>query len=225
MKIGKYVKLIKKKGCATWTNTNDGEVYLGTGASVYKAPGLPNVTETGTVMAVLDIDKKAAEKIFLKIGHTADDRDVQGCDLSDYSGESEATPMKIAAVKDDVIYSALRYGANEVVFYDKELLSPLSDKLNDKDESAYIRYFVNTRKKDGQPYIVIKDGFQTLAAIMPMTILTDDYITELQDFQLMCIDQLSRDKIRELERAKQKEAEDGKQETIDDLQDDESSSE
>lgn len=227
MKVGKYVRLIKKKGYGVWINSNDGEVYLATGASIYKAPGLPCVSGESTIKAVLDIDQKAAEKILLKEEHASGVADILGFDLSDFgtSQESEARRMKVAAVQDGAIYSALQYNGVEIIFYDQELLAPLSDKLNDKDGSAYISYAVREHKKTGQPYIVIKDGFQTLAAIMPVAVLSDDYIRELQDFQLMCIDQLQRDKARALECARRKAAAEGKQMDIDDLKDGESNSE
>lgn len=227
MKVGKYVRLIKKKGYGVWINSNDGEVYLATGASIYKAPGLPCVSGDSTIKAVLDIDQKAAEKILLKEEYANSVSDVIGYDLSDFgaAGESEAKRMKVAAVIDGAIYSALQYNGVEIIFYDQELLAPLQDKLNDKDGSAYISYAVREHKKTGHPYIVIKDGFQTLAAIMPVAVLSDDYISELQDFQLMCIDQLQRDKARALECARRKAAEEGKQATLDDLKDGESNSE
>lgn len=227
MKVGKYVRLIKKKGYGVWINSNDGEVYLATGASIYKAPGLPCVSGDSTIKAVLDIDQKAAEKILLKEEYASGVSDVIGYDLSDFgaAGESEAKRMKVAAVIDGAIYSALQYNGVEIIFYDQELLAPLSDKLNDKDGSAYISYAVREHKKTGHPYIVVKDGFQTLAAIMPVAVLSDDYISELQDFQLMCIDQLNRDKARALECARRKAAEEGKQATLDDLKDGESNSE
>ncbi len=227
MKVGKYVRLIKKKGYGVWINSNDGEVYLATGASIYKAPGLPCVSGDSTIKAVLDIDQKAAEKILLKEEYASSVSDVIGYDLSDFgaAGESEAKRMKVAAVIDGAIYSALQYNGVEIIFYDQELLAPLSDKLNDKDGSAYISYAVREHKKTGHPYIVVKDGFQTLAAIMPVAVLSDDYISELQDFQLMCIDQLNRDKARALECARRKAAEEGKQATLDDLKDGESNSE
>lgn len=227
MKVGKYVRLIKKKGYGVWINSNDGEVYLATGASIYKAPGLPCVSGDSTIKAVLDIDQKAAEKILLKEEYASSVSDVIGYDLSDFgaAGESEAKRMKVAAVIDGAIYSALQYNGVEIIFYDQELLAPLSDKLNDKDGSAYISYAVREHKKTGHPFIVVKDGFQTLAAIMPVAVLSDDYISELQDFQLMCIDQLNRDKARALECARRKAAEEGKQATLDDLKDGESNSE
>ena len=227
MKVGKYVRLIKKKGYGVWINSNDGEVYLATGASIYKAPGLPCVSGDSTIKAVLDIDQKAAEKILLKEEYASGVSDVIGYDLSDFgaAGESEAKRMKVAAVIDGAIYSALQYNGVEIIFYDQELLAPLSDKLNDKDGSAYISYAVREHKKTGHPYIVVKDGFQTLAAIMPVAVLSDDYISELQDFQLMCIYQLNRDKARALECARRKAAEEGKQATLDDLKDGESNSE
>jgi len=219
MKIGKYTRLIKKQGYGVWINSKDKSVYLATGASIYKAPGLPPVSGTGAITAVLDIDQKAAGKIFLKEEYAEGVTDVLGFDLSDFpqEGEQDAERLKVAAVEEGAIFSVLRSRDGEMVFYNQELLAPLADKLNDKDGSAYISYAIRRHNRNGQPFIVVKDGFQTLAAIMPVSVLSDEYISDLQDFQIMCMDQLNRDKARAAECAKRKAMEEGRQTTLDDL--------
>ena len=195
MKLQKYSALLKKKGYGIWINTPDC-VVLALPAAMYKAPGLPGVNELPAIKAILDIDKKAEEKAMVNVDAAGKDSDIKGFDLSDGTTEHEqdADNIRAAAFIDDVIYSVLRTKDGQLLFYDRQLLLPLADKLKDKDASAYIGYFVRKHGKSGQPYIVVKDGFTTLAAIMPVKVLTADYISELQDFELMCIDQLNREK-------------------------------
>ncbi len=195
MKIAKYTKLIKKKGNGTWINTKDGDVYLATTGSIYKAPGLPSVNDLDAIKAILDIDIKAEQKMLLTHEYAEDVTDLYGLDLSDSAGNSRevsAELLKVAAVLDGRLFSAVCYNATEILFYDGKFLEPIADVLND---NGYIRYAVR-EVKDRSPYIVVKDGFQVLAAIMPVKILNDDYISELQDFELMCIEQLRKDKMR-----------------------------
>ncbi len=218
MKIGKFVALMKRRGYGAWINSsNQQEVYLTTGASIYKAPGLPFVDDMEVAKAILDIDKKIEEKVTLEIKEVPGMSDIFGCDLSDGSTKAEykAEHIRAAAVIDDAVYSVLRTEDNgEILFYDRILLAPLADKLKDKDAAAYINYAVRRHARNNEPYIVVKDGFQTLAAILPVHILTTDYISELQDFQLMCIDQLRREKDREAYREQLRQQEEGQQETL-----------
>ena len=200
MKISKYTALIKKKGYGVWINSkNKQECYLATSASVYKAHGLPYVDELEVAKAILDIDKKAEEKILLKLEYQARVTDVLGFDLSDgvLPGEKRAEHNRAAAVIDDIYYSALRCRGGELIFYDRALLAPLKDRFKDKEAAEYINYAIRYHMRSGDPYVVVKDGFETLAAILPVRILSEDYISELQDFQLMCMDQLHRERARE----------------------------
>lgn len=219
MKISKYQKLIKKTGQGIWINSADTQVFLATKASIYKAPGLPVVEGLDAIKAVLDISPKEAEKIFLTEKHSKGVADVMGYDLSDLQtpGEMEAKRVKIAAIQDGVIYSAVQCNDGEMVFYDQQLLSPISDKLNDKDGSDYISYVVRFKGDPKRPYIVVKDGFEVIAVLLPVQVLSDEYISDLQDFQLMCIDQLNRDKARARECARRKAQEDGVQTSLDDM--------
>ena len=215
MKTGKFKALIKKKGYGLWINVGEEEVYLSTGASIYKAYGLPVTKERSVAKAILDIDAKDDEKITFEIKNVEDSGNVLGCDLSDgfVKNEQSAEHLRTAAIVDGNVFSVIRAGNGELIFYNRILLAPLADKLKDKDSADYITYSVRFLN-DVQPYIVVKDGFQTLAAIMPMKVLNDDYISELQDFQLMCIDQLLREKDREKHREKLRQQEEGQQETM-----------
>lgn len=215
MKIGKYKALIKKKGYGLWINVGEAEVYLSTGASIYKAYRIPVTNERSVAKAILDIDTKDAEKITFEIKNVEDCENVLGCDLSDgfVKNEQSAEHLRTAAIVDGNVFSVIRAQNGELIFYNRILLAPLADKLKDKDSADYITYSVRFLN-DIQPYIVVKDGFQTLAAIMPMKVLSDDYISELQDFQLMCIDQLLREKDREKHGKKLQQQEEGQQETL-----------
>lgn len=213
MKISKYTALIKKKGYGVWINSeNKQECYLATSASVYKAHGLPYVDELEVAKAILDIDKKAEKKIMLKLEYKARVTDVLGFDLSDgkTEGEKRAEHNRAAAVIDDIYYSVLRCQGGELIFYDRALLAPLKDRFKDKEAAEYINYAIRYHMRSGDPYVVVKDGFETLAAILPVRVLSEDYISELQDFQLMCMDQLHRERARE----KAKENMDGVQEVL-----------
>ena len=78
-----------------------------------------------------------------------------------------------------------------MVFYNAEYLAPIIDRV----EEGYVRFFI--RGKDERKYIAVKDGFQLIAAILPVKFLSDEYLSELQDYQLACMDQFRKEQERE----------------------------
>lgn len=219
MKVAKYTKLIRQRGSGVWINTTADGVYLATTASIYKAEGLPFVSEKEQIAAILDLDQKQQAKVVLTERGERTKADIMGYDLSDGDapGDISADRMKVSAIIDGKLYAALSCRDGEVLFFDEMLLAPLADIL--KDELAYISYTIRRHSANGQPYIVIKNGFITIAMILPMKVLSDEYISELQDFQLMCIDQLNRENARTRAKEAASEAENGRQSDISDFAD------
>lgn len=70
----------------------------------------------------------------------------------------------------------------ELIFYREAMLSPLAEQIK---ESDYIRYTVR-KMESGQRYLVVHDGFEVLAAIMPVRIVTEKYLADLSEFQALC---------------------------------------
>lgn len=62
-------------------------------------------------------------------------------------------------------------------------------------ESDYIRYTVR-KMESGQRYLVVHDGFEVLAAIMPVRIVTEKYLADLSEFQALCTEQFYRERAR-----------------------------
>ena len=59
----------------------------------------------------------------------------------------------------------------------------------------YITYTVR-KTSAGQRYVVVHNGFDVLAAIMPMQIVTQEYLADLSEFQALCTEQYYREKDR-----------------------------
>ena len=187
MKISKFVQTIKSTGQCIVIHT-PGEIYLGTGASIYKAPELPDITGTSQIAAVLDVDPKKLKKIVVKEERCKDKEDILGLDLSEYPpGELEVSRMDVAAVVGENIYAVFLCHENgEMIFFDESLLAPIKDRI--KKEDAYIDYTARIHPK-GYKYIIVKDGIEVLAAILPVEVLSDRYIKDLREFYIRCDDQ------------------------------------
>ena len=78
---------------------------------------------------------------------------------------------------------------------------PLMDEIKKSD---YVSYTVR-RSKNGSLFMVVRDGMDVLGAILPVKIVTKEYLSDLAEFEALCAQQYYRDQ----ERSK---AEDGSEE-------------
>lgn len=187
MKISKFAQTVKSTGHCIVYHT-PGEIYLGTGASIYKAPEIPNMTGDSQIAAVLDIDHKKMKKIHLEEKYCESRADICGIDLSeDPCTQIDTIKMDAAAAIDGKIYETfLCHDNGEILFFDGSLLAPIKDRI--KNEDAYINYTVRIHPK-GYKYVVVNDGYEALAAILPVKVLSDKYIKALREFYLRCDEQ------------------------------------
>lgn len=195
MKISKFVQIIKETGqCIVFHAP--GEIYLSTGHSIYKASEFPELTGASQIAAVLDIEPKKLKKIHINEERCQNRENISGYDLSEgtIDGEMEISKLETAAVVDGNIYTAFRCKSNELIFFDEQLLAPLKDRI--KDEEAYLNYTVRTHP-EGHKYIVVKDGFEVLAAILPVKVLSEKYIRKLRAFYIQCEEQYKWDQVNE----------------------------
>lgn len=66
------------------------------------------------------------------------------------------------------------------------------DEIKDSD---YIIYTVR-RMANGQRYLMLHDGMNVLAAIMPMKVVSEEYLASLAEFEALCTEQLYRERAR-----------------------------
>lgn len=187
MKISKFVQTIKSTGQCAVIHA-PGEIYLGTGYSIYKAPELPDITGMSQIAAVLDVDPKKLKKIHIEEYHCEDRADMRGFDLSESPhGELEVSRMDVAAVVGENAYAVFLCNDNgEMIFFDESLLAPIKDRI--KKEDAYIDYTARIHP-EGYKYIVVKDGIEVLAAILPVKVLSEKYINDPREFYIRCNEQ------------------------------------
>lgn len=187
MKISKFVQTIKSTGQCAVIHV-PGEIYLSTGRSIYKAPELPDITGIPQIAAVLDIEPKKLKKIVVQEEHCKDKADILGFDLSENPPEElEVSRIPVAAVVGEKNFTAfLCHDNGEMIFFDESLLDPIKDRI--KKEDAYIGYTARIHPK-GHKYIIVKDGFEVLAAILPVKVLSDKYIKNLREFYIRCDEQ------------------------------------
>lgn len=209
MKISKFVQIIKNTGQCIVIHAPS-EVYLSSGYSIYKASEFPDITGKSQIAAVLDIEPKKLKKIRIEEERCMSRENIIGFDLSEgtVAGEMDITKLVVDAVVDGNIYSAFHCENNELIFFDEQLLTPLKDRI--KDGEAYLSYTVRMHTK-GHKYIVVKDGFEVLAAILPVKVLSERYLNCLRKFTAMCESQYDLEHLDAIRAAREEEHDTGEE--------------
>lgn len=206
MKLSKYAKLVKRGGHCLLCHVAGSGIWLGTKYGVYRADGLPESVDSETILTILDFDTAAAQKITVNEEWFDSTRDMNGMNLSDNSGlDVAAKRYPLSVIYKGAYASGLICDDQELVFYSDNLLSPVLDIIQ---KSEYAEIVVRVMKSR-QRYVVVRDGMQTIAGIMPMKILNDEFLGDLEDFHARCVDQHFRNEARGIRESM--EQEDGEQ--------------
>lgn len=192
MKLSRYVKLVKQSGLCTVLHVQGDGIWLATRAAFYKAPGMPDITGS-EITAVLDINSKEAQKIYIEEQYCRGVHDIFGMDLTAGTAQDiETYSIPISAVSHGVYATALVCKDGELVFYDDKWLLPVLDVFK---ESDYVNMVVRITA-GGTRYIVIKDGLEVIAAIMPLKVVNEEFLKDLASFEKRCIEQFRREQAR-----------------------------
>ena len=106
--------------------------------------------------------------------------------------EAYAKKMQMQAVYKGRLATGLLCSDGELVFYDESLLGPVAKEI---DDSEYVETVVR-KYATGQRYIVVKNGFEVIAAVMPLNIVSQEYLEKLAEFEVHCTQQFAREKAR-----------------------------
>ena len=198
MKMSAFSKLVKKTGhCTTFIKpeeiTAQREICMSNGCAIYKAVSVPEPKDEAQTYALLDMSKKQAEKISLSYEEYETMSDVGGFDLSDgvTAGESDTETDNIEITYKGNAYTALRCSNGEFIFYNPQYLAPLREKIDSPYFKLAAREYINGAKRFN--YVVAKDGLTVLAAIMPISILNEEFINNLENFTETCKSQSALD--------------------------------
>lgn len=193
MKLSKYAQIAKREGCCTLCNVSGDGVWLATRSAVYRASDLPLIESSEEMRAVLDLNEKDWKKIYYKTSDCESLDNVLGMYLRNYDEqEACAKKLQMQAVYKGVLATGLLCSDGELVFYDEGLLAPVQKEI---DDSEYVETVVR-KHANGLRYVVIKNGFEVIAAVMPRNIVTQEYLEKLAEFEVRCTQQYARGKAR-----------------------------
>lgn len=193
MKLSKYAQVAKREGTCILCNVAGDGVWLATRSSVYRASDLPKIGSDEEMRAVLDLTEKEWKKIYYKKTDCESLDDVMGMCLQDYDRqEAYAKKLKMQAVCSGKLATGLLCSDGELIFYDESLLGPVQKEI---DDSEYVETVVR-KHANGTRYVVIKNGFEVIAAVMPLNVVTQEYLAQLAEFEAYCTKQYARERER-----------------------------
>lgn len=193
MKLAKYAQIAKREGCCSLLNVAGDGVWLATRSAVYRASDLPQIESGEEMRAVLDLTEKDWKKIYYKTNECESLDNVLGMYLRNYDEqEAYAKKMQMQAVYKGRLATGLLCSDGELVFYDESLLGPVAKEIEDSD---YVETVVR-KYATGQRYVVVKNGFEVIAAVMPLNIVSQEYLEKLAEFEVHCTQQFAREKAR-----------------------------
>ena len=193
MKLAKYAQIAKREGCCSLLNVAGDGVWLATRSAVYRASDLPLIDSSEEMRAVLDLTEKDWKKIYYKTIRCDSLDNVQGMYLRNYDEqETYAKKLQMQAVYKGRLATGLLCSDGELVFYDESLLGPVAKEI---DDSEYVETAVR-KYATGQRYIVVKNGLEVIATVMPLNIVSQEYLEKLAEFEVYCTQQFAREKAR-----------------------------
>lgn len=172
MKLKKIVKLCKDAGVLTIYNDRTRDIqWISDGHAVYPLQGCP-VFDEGSFCSTFEINDKQRDKMHITIQDELPEHLDFG-DSDNFETVVEELPLYVSYSAFDVVAFKTESG---IEFVKREHLAPLGDY-----SSRDLMYFLRTTKH-GVNYFVVKNGFELAAVIMPVKIITDDFMKELRDF-------------------------------------------
>lgn len=190
MKLSKYVALAKRESFCRVIHVEESGVWLGLRGAFYRATELPDIHGGDQAKAVLDIPDKAFGKMFFEEAKAESESNIYGVDMTPGApNEQPATELDMQVEFRGIGATALVCEDGELVFYNSALTAPISDVMK---ESDYIQTVIRTAA-NGTKVIVIKDGFEPLAAIMPIKMLGKQFMQALYELENLCAGQYEKE--------------------------------
>lgn len=190
MKLSKFSALVKKYGKCNVIGTKTGDIWLGVPAAVYRGYYLPDIQDALQAGAILDIKEKDLRAISFERIEAENKCNILGMNLrADDPTEQQVKKLKMRARSAEVEVVCLQSEDGNLLFYDPKLLEPLADV---KKNSEYFDLTVRTSGYGGR-YIAVKDGFDVIAAVLPLKVITEEFLQQLSEFESLCAAQYERE--------------------------------
>lgn len=174
MKIKALVAISKKiKSIVLFDGPQDDTQWLSNGMGAYPLLKMPYLTEYN-IFTLFDIpDSKTGDYFFKK----QDFPKALNFDNGD-EAENELKEEKILISKDGRTLKPFQTSQG-LIFIDVQYLKPISDELE-------LHFYERFTKGSGDVYIVVKNGMEVIALILPFVCIDDDFVLQMEELTRMC---------------------------------------
>lgn len=188
MKIQRIVNLCKRRGLVAVFEDDGATQWIGDGASLYPMYGLPYFDQD-SFCKTYDISNKQQDKMAFRYQKGLPEK----IDCTDMApGEIRTGRAGLADISmSDGIYTPC-VTQRGIVFFNRDYLYPLMDEPLGLD--IYER-----KSADGETYFAIKSGFMLKAIVLPVKIITRQFVDGLCTLAQYCKETLERQEKRNAE--------------------------
>lgn len=167
MKIKDIAALCKRRKILYIVTEQGEQQYIGDAAAMYKISGLP-ILSGDEYMTLFDLKPKERDK--MTVLHDS----VSPLDMSDYAAdEQQAEAAYFTFCYGERVLMPLKAG-DKLLLIEQKYLKPVAD------EQEYQTFWVR-RDRNGNRYIVIKNGMLATAAVMPFSINDSGFVQRVYD--------------------------------------------
>lgn len=188
MRLARISKLVSKAGlCDVYGDEHGTGVYISVGKAIYHVQDLPMPCARDQMGAMLDIPSKKWEKVSCTIQASLPPLDMQCvCPGEVQMAEYNLLLGSKYLILTDAKSNGKSKEKGRLAFVSEELLAPVLF-----GESEYLGYYCRFMA-DGAPYIIIKDGMYTVAAVVPTMVPVAKVAEQLARLESMCLDEAER---------------------------------
>lgn len=174
MKIRKIIDLCKSNRKLYLYDTETVQ-WISDGFAVYPLFNLPRMNED-TICAVYDIDEKKRKKIIMDTS-----RELPGAICFDdwQEGETEIVPLPMTFFTGGMQVTPYMTSQG-VAFMDNKYMAPILDADMDM-----LRIY-ERQTSSGEIYFAIKSGFLLVGIVMPVRIVTEQFVGNLKELTQKC---------------------------------------
>lgn len=173
MKLKAIASICKKmKSIMLFSDPSDDTQWISDGMGIYPMLKMPYMTENN-IYALFDIPDSKSEKIYFERREFLPQLNFTNDDI-----ENKLKEEKIFITRGGRTLKPFQTSKG-LKFIDTQYIKPISDEL----ELYYYERFI---KGTGDTYIVVKNGMEVIAIILPFNCIDEDFVKQMDELTRMC---------------------------------------
>ena len=189
MKLGKLAAAVKTNGGLFVYHTPTLQ-WMGTPHAVYLAKNIPPFSGRSQAAALLGIAEIKFDAIYTEEREAENSADINGMNLENGVGVAAKEAPLPQWFSDELIM--LRSENGTIAFCERRCFEPIKDEMIN---NSYIGLAIG-HTVYGSRYVIVKNGFETIAGFLCPLVCTEDFLDSLNVFATECRAQMIADEQR-----------------------------